>query len=178
MWVRVGHKCAFESGGCAVLLCLGCCAARPQGGHLTPCPHLAPHHGSAGGRRRGWGGTGTDSGVLPWIRWSNRHWGRRRASTIFTFPETASCFSNLLQLGSLPHQEAAVTAVPWGQVAAGAAARGLSPPASPSASLPPALPLPSPLSAHPVPWHCCLSAVVPWAEPPSPWQPWPSAPWS
>lgn len=50
-------------------------------------------------------GLRVQSGVLPQQRWSNRHRAQPRAMAIFTFPETASCSSNLPQLGSLPCQE-------------------------------------------------------------------------
>ena len=65
---------------------------------------------------------GDDSGVLPQQRWSNRRRARCRAMTIFTFPETASCSSNLPQLGSLPRQEAAVTAAAVGSSGSAGAA--------------------------------------------------------
>lgn len=49
-----------------------------------------------------------------------------RAMTIFTFLETALCSSNLPQLGSLPRQEAAVTALAVGASGSAGAARTVS----------------------------------------------------
>lgn len=68
------------------------------------------------------GAMGDSSVGLLWQHWSNRRRARARGRvmTIFTFPETASCSNNLPQLGSLPRQEAAVTAAVVGASSSGA----------------------------------------------------------
>lgn len=124
--------------------------------------------------------TGNDSGLLPRQRWSNRRRARRHAMTIFTFPETASCSSNLPQLGSLPRQEATVTAAAVG--ATGTTALGRVRPCPPPHPHPhpctrgprqtpsPALPSPLPLSpTAPLPHRYWVpTALLPWAPTPLP----------
>lgn len=83
-----------------------------------------------------------DSGMSPWQRWSSGRRARRRALTIFTFPEAAPCSSNLPQLGSLRRREAAVTAAPVGP----AAPPGLPWPAAAPRPCPGSVPVPIPIS--------------------------------